>query len=187
MALTCPKCKSVFSGSSICPTCGHDLGPSGVGGWLLMLCIWLAIIGPTFSFAKLSELPASNMGFGVLLILGSIATGVLLWSGRYIGYRVAIVFFWTMLGLSGIALLAAPSEATITQAVARGITSGLSLAYLGCSKRVTNTYFRDGFRPTTKSRQSDFEAELRKLAKLREDGILTDEEFAAKKRRILQL
>jgi len=166
--------------------------PHGVRGWLLVLCIWLTIIGPLLSFAKLHELAEPQMGFGVLLILSSVVTGSLLWSGRYIGYKVAIIFFWVMIGLSCFALLSAPSEETITQAVATFTTSGLWLAYLGCSNRVTSTYFRGGVRygsPKVSAPVSatDFDDVLRKLAKLKEDGVLTQEEFDAKKRELLRI
>jgi hypothetical protein len=59
----------------------------GVGGWLLFLCIWLAIIGPVLAFAKLSETAATNFQWfwGIVVILFSLVTGILLWTGRRIG------------------------------------------------------------------------------------------------------
>jgi hypothetical protein len=198
---TCPKCTTSFTWPSTkCPVCGCSLtskaaesGDTGVYGWLLILCIWLTIIGPFLSFATLHELPESQIGLGALLILSSIVAGILLWSGRYIGYRTAMVFFWAMICLSCLALVTAPSDATITQALATVTTSALWLAYLGCSRRVANTYFRNGFRSpplrraSTDAPKSDLDADRRQLAKLRDDGILTEEEFAAKKRQILRL
>lgn len=167
-------------------------GISGVRGWLLFLCLWLTIIGPFFSFAKLHELPESQMGVGILLILSSIATGALLWTGRYIGYRAAVIFFGAMMLLSCLALLMRPSEETITQAVATAVTSGLWLAYLGFSQRVKNTYFRETVRSrspevSTSASAMDLDEMLRKLAKLKDDGLLTQEEFDAKKRELLRL
>ncbi len=171
--------------------------PYGVGGWLLLLCIQLTIIGPLLSFAKLSEIPINNFQWlwGVVSILFSLVTGILLWTKRRIGWQVANVFFWSISGLAWLYVFLDRSPLYIAQAIAMSVQSGIWLAYLNKSKRVLNTY-RNA--PVTRPAQTvplpsstnspvSLDAQLRALAKLREDGIISDDEFDRKKKKILDI
>ena len=169
----------------------------GVGGWLLVLCIQLTIIGPLLSFAQLSATAITNFQWlwGIVLILFSLVTGILLWTKRRIGWQVANVFFWSMSGLAWLFVFLDSSSQYISQAIAMSVVSGIWLPYLNKSKRVLNTYCNTPvIRPTQPlSTQSSttlpisLEAQLRALAKLREDGIISDDEFDRKKQKILDI
>jgi hypothetical protein len=174
-----------------------DSGLYGVGGWLLVLCIWLTIIGPLLSFAKLSETSATNLQWlwGIVWILFSLVTGILLWTKRRIGWQVANVFYWSISGFAWALVFLDGSSQHISQAIAMSVVSGIWLPYLNKSKRVLNTYRSTPVtRPTQPlSIQSSttspisLEAQLRALAKLREDGIINDDEFNRKKQKILDI
>jgi hypothetical protein len=75
------------------------------------------------------------------------------------------------------------------------VHSGIWLPYLNKSKRVLNTYCNT---PATRPTQSlpiqpstaspiSLDVQLRALAKLREDGIISDDEFDRKKQKILDI
>ena len=181
------RLRQVFSATS--PRVSDGSGPSGVGGWLLFLCVMLTIVGPIFSFAKLHEVAESQMWFGILLIMACFATGISLWSGHHIGYKVAIIYFWVMIVISCFGLLANTSADAVAGAVGTLITSGIWLAYLGCSKRVTNTYFSNNApsQSPPSTPPVDFDDVLRKFAKLRDDGLITQDEFDTKKKELLNL
>jgi hypothetical protein len=174
-----------------------DLKLYGVGGWLLVLCIWLTIVAPLFSFASLSERASSGFQWvwGVSLIIFTLATGILLWTGRWIGWRLAIIYFWTIAGMAWLAVIMHGSAEQIGQAIVTSILSGIWLRYLKVSKRVKNTYltqqptsFFFHSRPANTTKPADdLDTQLRNLAKLRDDGIITNDDFNAKKQRLLDL
>jgi hypothetical protein len=132
------------------------------------------------------------MWLGLPLIAFSIVTGILLWLGKHVGLKVATIYFWVLIGLSGLSLFMDESAKTVSQAIVTTVLSGIWLLYLDTSERVTNTYFlryqwtERAINPKTKTvLRTDFDDTLRKLAKLRDDKIITDEEFNVKKKDIL--
>lgn len=114
----------------------------GVGGWLLVLCIWLTFVAPLFSFASLSERASSDFQWvwGVSLVIFTLVTGILLWTGRWIGWRVATIYFWTIAGMAWLAVIMHGSAEQMGQAIVTSILSGIWLRYLKTSTRVKNTY-----------------------------------------------
>ena len=154
----------------------------GVGGWLLVLCIWITIVGPLLSFAKLAETvsASSQWLWGIIWIFFSVATGILLWIKHRIAWQVAVAFFWSISGFAWLGVFVENSPESITQAFAMSILSGIWLPYLNKSKRVFNTYRNMRLtRPIPPPLKNDstaspdsLDGQLRALAKLREDGII---------------
>jgi hypothetical protein len=168
----------------------------GVGGWLLLLCILLTIIGPLLAFGQLSEIATTEFQWiwGIALIVFSLITGILLWTKHRIGWQVANIYFWSVSGLAWVGVCLNASSKQISQAIAVSIVSVIWLLYLNKSKRVWNTYRNTSVpRPTqVVAIPSHFpplslDAQLRELAKLREDGIITKDEFDHKKKKILDI
>jgi hypothetical protein len=138
-------------------------GPKGVGGWLLLLCIGLTIIGPLKTLAGVAEavevseshplVPIITIGIAaeILLRLLGMVAGIALWSGKRSGVWLAKTFFWSTpivsLLVAGIALVVTPRK-LLPEVL--GIYLGLVLAglvvaliwtgYLSRSKRVAATY-----------------------------------------------
>jgi hypothetical protein len=177
------------------PPLNADIGLHGVRGWLLVLCISLTIIGPLLSFAKLSATAATNFQWlwGIALILFSLTTGILLWTERPIGLHVAKAYFWSIAGLAWLLVSLGNNLEYVSQAIATSAVCGIWLAYLSASERVLNTYRRradvTSILPQSLPTASvvSLDAELRALSKLREDGIISDDEFDRKKKAILNI
>jgi len=117
--------------------------PKGVGGWLLVLCIWLTIISPLFSFAKLHELNQTEMNLGLGLIVFSVISGVFLWCGKPVGVvlvriQLSIIL---ILNLIGVMLLANQQQSErVVVVLFQSAVPVAWLAYLSVSKRVKATY-----------------------------------------------
>lgn len=109
----CPMCQKYIDitfNSETCPQCGgnianYNLQPevhsqyNGVGGWLLLLCVGMTILGPLFNFFYITqEIAASNkisayypevetavkieVAFTIFLIVCSMYAGISLWTKR---------------------------------------------------------------------------------------------------------
>jgi len=171
--------------------------PHGVGGWLLFLCIWLTIIGPLFSFAQLSASAASDIqwNWSVAVILFSLVSGILLWTERPVGWRFANVFFWSTSGAAWLFVFLSSSPEHIAQAIGTSIHGAFWLSYLNKSTRVSNTFLNKHAPELTQplptsplvTVHGSLDAELRALAKLRDDGIISSDEFDRKKQKILDI
>ncbi|MBS0657136.1 MAG: DUF4339 domain-containing protein [Verrucomicrobia bacterium] len=85
----------------------------GVAGWLLLFCVWLTIIGPLIRLFEWSSLlpyllrgsvtmtlPLGlSLGVGLLMTVLSIVVGVLIWSGRPDGRRLAQLYLQIRAGV----------------------------------------------------------------------------------------
>lgn len=199
-----------------------DQKPRGIGGWLLFLCVILAVIVPivNLSTAIAGGVPGVVL-FGTAMGIFSLVAGLLLWSKASSGPPVTRAFFITNIVYVVVAALG--NHNALSVAVMGGLgatgTACIWILYLGISKRVKNTFpssargsFEDSKEsnsdyPQRGTRQgqsgvaqlaaeetrnadptgSDVElvASLEKLAKMKSDGFLTEEEFSTLKRRIL--
>lgn len=129
---------------SYTPATQGNSGPKGVGGWLLVLCIWTTIISPLFSFAKLHEMGETEMYLGLGLIVFSIISGILLWCGK----QVAVVLVRTLLiiilvlNLIGILMLLDQQQPErVTVVLFQSAVPIAWLVYLSVSRRVKATYY----------------------------------------------
>jgi hypothetical protein len=165
--------------------------PHGVGGWLLVLCILLTVVSPLFCFAELWRYQTDfQLLLNIVLILFSILTGILLWTGRRIGRQLAEIYFWIFLALAWLYVLFNNSPEQIGRAVAASIICPAWLLYLNKSKRVFNTYISNLETQLVKAEKAsvgNLDLQLRTLAKLHEDGIITDDEFQRKKGKLLDI
>ena len=125
------------------PTNQTDSAPKGVGGWLLVLCIWMTIISPLFSFAKLHELGETEMYFGLGLIVFSIVSGILLWCGKQVGVVLVRTYLIIVLVLNLIVILTLVNQQRSDRVVLVLFQSAVPVAwlvYLSASKRVKATF-----------------------------------------------
>lgn len=102
---------------------GPNVGPKGVGGWLMFFCVGLTILGPLFSlgqmasgweeakpaFDRLASLRTAiyweNFGTTLILIYGFVV-GCIIWGGNESGKRLAKQYLLTRLfGFLGIELV----------------------------------------------------------------------------------
>jgi hypothetical protein len=174
--LYCKRCGKPLTGQEeVCPSCGlpiaeskpaetapsraETVGPKGVSGWLLVLCVLLAIVFPlnTIYATAMSLryhpdvtvllLNATNVGLAIL----SLVAGVMLWRIRKSGVNLAKIFFLlTPLHALGILYLVVSNlhalQASVTVLMAIRILafpfllSIIWYRYLVESKRVKNTY-----------------------------------------------
>jgi hypothetical protein len=132
----CARCgQQIPDASEICPLCGQqttlkfepvaattpaksapydfvaipqDLGPKGVGGWLLLYCLSLTFLGPIlviapfffFSFSRLhpglvfrSLIRDSYYMIEVTRVLYGVVVGIALWMGRAIALQLLKIYF----------------------------------------------------------------------------------------------
>ena len=126
---------------------------SGVGGWLLVLCIVLSIINPIFNLiASISNLIEGDIFSAIFrLCLGgfSIYVGYCLWSIRPDAVHIAKIYLWIILILGAIiplslSLLLSLGGGVRSDVLERVVVSSITFAiwftYLKLSKRVANTY-----------------------------------------------
>jgi hypothetical protein len=142
---------------------GGSAAPVGVGGWLLLLCIGLTIIGPIKTLAGIATavevvethplVPIIAIGTAadvMVRLLGMVA-GVALWSRKRSGVWLAKAFFWAtpIVGVlvAGIALVVTPRSflpgvlGTYFVLVLVGtVIAVVWTSYLSRSKRVAATY-----------------------------------------------
>ena len=114
----------------------------GVEGWLLVLCGWLAVISPLFSFMSLSANAQTSTEFfwGVVVILITMAVGILLWIEHRHALGIAIYYFYARIAFGWIFATINSSSSQITQAIVSTIFCAAWLGYINTSKRVLNTY-----------------------------------------------
>ncbi len=126
------------------PTTQTNSSPKGVGGWLLILCIWTTIISPLFSFAKLHELGETEMYLGLGLIVFSIVSGVLLWCRKPVGVVLVRTLLIIILVLNLIGIMMLVNQQQMEKVIVVLFQSAVSVAwvvYLSVSKRVKATYY----------------------------------------------
>lgn len=181
--------------------------PTGVGGWLLFMSFCFCFISPFTGFDALAEVPEYGELLGYAWVALSVGTGILLWAGNYYGLVLSklifsanmllAAYYCIALGNGRVPSVYATSE-VFGKVLASAIGSSIWLLYLCYSKRVANTYYteescnataqeEEGLGESTPLEDEDFDAAIRKLAKLHSEGIITDEEFAAKKKQVLNL
>ncbi|MFZ4395154.1 MAG: DUF2569 family protein [Kiritimatiellia bacterium] len=144
--------------------------PVGVGGWLFFLCLGLTVFRPIavlvaeiLSYSQLSSALDDHAGAWALLILDTVLNvgltafgiyaGIRLWRIQPGAVRTAKRFLWCTLIYLAIDvilyfilqdMLSLNERAVsheVSMALGRGLISfGIWFAYLGCSKRVKNTY-----------------------------------------------
>lgn len=178
----CPLCQQYIDltfNSGICPKCGQSIagldiqpdppsGPYGVGGWLLLLCVGLTVLGPLLnintiksSITMVNQLngayppleKAINIEVGLLFILifFSFYAGISLWAKRPHAVKKAKIFLITLAVFSIADLIIVlqavpPSVARIAvnesfpQVIRPVLTAIVWYAYLSNSQRVQNTY-----------------------------------------------
>jgi hypothetical protein len=126
------------------PTTQTDSARKGVGGWLLVLCIWTTIISPLFSFAKLHEMGETEMYLGLGLIVFSIVSGIFLWCGKQVGVVLVRTFLIIILALNLIGILMLVNQQQSERVVVVLFQSAVPVAwlvYLSASRRVKATYY----------------------------------------------
>ncbi len=108
----------------------------GIRGWLLVLCIWLTIVWPVFTFAKLHEMPDGFMYLFVALIVWSIVSGVFLWLAKPLGLHLACSLLATIIiiHLISIVTFAPTNSDLIVPALLKASIPSAWLAYLQLSK-----------------------------------------------------
>ena len=135
-------------------TIPQNLGPSGVGGWLLFYCIGLSILTPLMGLAQFSIL-LHFLNYEYVLdfmrVIYGTVVGIVLWMKRPIAIFLLRIYFIVIAGtlLLGVLRLVALSLRTHTSiALVQGFTrviaqigfSILWFAYFRKSERVRNTY-----------------------------------------------
>lgn len=121
-----------------------DHAPKGVGGWLLILCIWTTVLLPLFSFAKLHEVDGFQLYFGFGLIVYSIVSGIYLWRGLRVGVILVKTLLIIILSLNFIGMVIVIDNGFQDQAFAVLLNSAVPaiwLVYLFNSRRVRATYY----------------------------------------------
>lgn len=126
-----------------------DRSYEGVGGWLLLLCICLAVLRPIAGIAVTVALAASGQEAIALIVLAisiySCYAGLRLWRRMPAAVRTAKQFLWATLGCeAAIILLAARASifdgASIRDAAGVLLFFAIGYSYLRQSKRVLATY-----------------------------------------------
>lgn len=179
----CARCgEQIPDASEICPLCGQqttlkldpvpapgltelrppyafvtipqNLGPSGIGGWLLLYCIGLAILTPCLTLLQLSAL-LRFLNYEYLLeilrVIYGAVVGVFLWIKRPIALFLLRIYFIVIaasLLLVLLRVIALALRAHTSIALAQGFTlvivqAGFSIlwfVYFRKSERVRNTY-----------------------------------------------
>lgn len=126
------------------PTIATDSAPKGVGGWLLVLCIWTTIVSPLFSFAKLHELGDAEMYLGLGLIVFSIISGIFLWCGKQVGVvlvRTLLIIILVLNVLGILMLVNRQHEERVIVVFFQSLIPVAWLVYLSASKRIKATYY----------------------------------------------
>ena len=148
----------------------QEAGPSGVGGWLLVLCIWLAVIVPlanlgVLGFSLQQTVPAYDRVQGLLtldvlngamvlaLVVFSVFTGVCLWQRRDEGVlkllRILLLGFVLSKPVAAILPFLSGMEPSVSREIAQTVMMSaggsvimpmIVLIYTQKSKRVRNTY-----------------------------------------------
>jgi hypothetical protein len=179
----CARCgQQIPDASEICPLCGQqttlkldpvpapapaelrppyafvtipqNLGPSGIGGWLLLYCIGLSVLTPLIGMAELSVLLRSvNYEYVLDFIRALYGTvvGIVLLTKRPIAIFLLRIYFIVVaatLLLTLLRLIAFALRPHNSMALGRGVTAvmvqtGFSIlwfAYFRKSERVRNTY-----------------------------------------------
>ena len=76
----------------------------GVGGWLLLFCIWITIVDPIYALRLLPFLRYIHLNWTLplsLLLIGyGVVTGIHLWRGRVGALMLLRVYFGLMLALT---------------------------------------------------------------------------------------
>ena len=138
-------------------TIPQDLGPRGVGGWLLFYCIGLTILAPGVTLLQLSFLlRLMKLGnYEYLLefsrVFYGLVVGIFLWMKRPLAlfllrvYFIAVAAILLLTGLRLIAVALRPHSPLalvreITALIAQTIIPALWFAYFHKSERVRNTY-----------------------------------------------
>lgn len=146
------------------------VGPSGVGGWLMVLCVWLTVVVPltnlaVLGYSLLQTVPAYGRVPGLLLldalngamvlalIAFSIFTGILLWQSRDARalqvLRILLFGFVLSKPVAAVLPFLVGMEPSVAGRVARSVLAGagsavivpmIVLLYTIKSKRVSNTY-----------------------------------------------
>jgi Protein of unknown function (DUF2569) len=183
MAKDCPRCGTICPDETRICDCGYDFAAGaagqgtdddygkyrGVGGWLLLLCVGLTILGPLFavasltgSFREVSPLLDQFPGLMVLMVVDttltvglmafSIYAGVALWQIRPGAVSTAKRYLlWSLVYLPVTAVLPfmvgllSESHPAMLKEIARDTLRGVIATaiwywYLTKSKRVKATY-----------------------------------------------
>jgi len=170
--MTCPTCGQAAQGSErFCSHCGSDLtqaapaapsaapadGPRGVGGWLLLFCVWLTIVDPLLELRLLRYLQYATWNWLLLASLGvtvvGVVTGIQLWRVRpqaltclrlYFAVAVSLVVAGIIFLLPTLRVIGLFGMAGVAHGWLRALAFlGVWFAYFKLSRRVRNTYGRN--------------------------------------------
>jgi hypothetical protein len=179
----CARCgQQIPDASEICPLCGQqttlkldpvpapapaelrppyafvtipqNLGPSGIGGWLLLYCIGLSVLMPILGLAELSVLLRFRnyeYSLEILRVIYGTVVGVFLLMKRPVALFLLRIYFiviaasllLTLLRLIAFALRPHNSTALVRGVTAVMVQAGFSIlwfVYFRKSERVRNTY-----------------------------------------------
>jgi hypothetical protein len=135
-------------------TIPQNLGPRGVGGWLLLYCIGLTICSPLATFLPISVV-YRFMNYQYLLeiirVIYGTVVGIFLWMKRPVALfllRIYFIVIAAILLLALLRLIALALRPHTALAMVRGVTaiivqtgfSTLWFVYFRKSERVRNTY-----------------------------------------------
>jgi len=163
-------------------------GPEGIGGWLLLQCIVLTILGPFGYLGVIVSTPATPFRIlAVILFAFSLVAGILLW--RREQHAISLVqVYWILTWISFpiVARINGYSAAEAFRIALVGlIPVVIWVPYLSRSARVRNTYYRSD-EGTVFVREQGIVNELERLAEMRSCGLLTDDEYRLAKGKVLR-